>query len=211
MIELARTVPCETYDDYPFLGRFTLRTEGKTCAIGIIKRAIAEARDAGHLQRENFSCEISVVQGAGSFVCGEETALINSIEGKRGMPRPRPPFPAVKGLFDHPTVINNVETLVYTAMIINMGVKEFKQLGTNDSRGSKVFSVSGDTPKAGIHELELGLNVADFIEVVLVAGGGAGGLWSGGDYFGGGGGAVVPHWPHDCQRLDLALWATSRS
>ena len=116
------------------------------------------------LSKIGLDFAVSIRSGSGAYICGEETALFESMEGKRGEPRNKPPFPTKSGYNGKPTVINNVETLVYTAMIINMGVKEFKQLGTNDSRGSKVFSVSGDTPKAGIHELELGLNVADFIE-----------------------------------------------
>lgn len=116
------------------------------------------------LSKIGLDFAVSIISGSGAYICGEETALFESMEGKRGEPRNKPPFPTKSGYNGKPTVINNVETLVYTAMIINMGVKEFKQLGTNDSRGSKVFSVSGDTPKAGIHELELGLNVADFVE-----------------------------------------------
>jgi [NiFe] hydrogenase diaphorase moiety large subunit len=116
------------------------------------------------LSKIGLDFAISIRSGSGAYICGEETALFESMEGKRGEPRNKPPFPTKSGYNNKPTVINNVETLVYTAMIINMGVKEFRLLGTNDSRGSKVFSVSGDTPKAGIHELELGLNVADFVE-----------------------------------------------
>jgi len=116
------------------------------------------------LSKIGLDFAVSIRSGSGAYICGEETALFESMEGKRGEPRNKPPFPTKAGYNGKPTVINNVETLVYTAMIINMGVKEFKTLGTNDSRGSKVFSVSGDTPKAGIHELELGLNVAEFVE-----------------------------------------------
>jgi len=116
------------------------------------------------LSKIGLDFAISIRSGSGAYICGEETALFESMEGKRGEPRNKPPYPTKAGYNGKPTVINNVETLVYTSMIINMGVKEFKQLGTNDSRGSKVFSVSGDTPKAGIHELELGLNVAEFVE-----------------------------------------------
>jgi len=116
------------------------------------------------LSKMGLDFAISIRSGSGAYVCGEETALFESMEGKRGEPRNKPPFPTHKGYNGKPTVINNVETLVYTAMIIRIGVKEFKKLGTTDSRGSKVFSVSGDTPKAGVHELELGLNVAEFVE-----------------------------------------------
>ncbi len=116
------------------------------------------------LSKIGLDFAISIRSGSGAYICGEETALFESMEGKRGEPRNKPPYPTNAGYNGKPTVINNVETLVYTAMIINMGVEEFKKLGTSDSRGSKVFSVSGDTPKAGIHELELGLNVAEFVE-----------------------------------------------
>jgi [NiFe] hydrogenase diaphorase moiety large subunit len=107
---------------------------------------------------------IEIRSGSGAYVCGEETALFESMEGKRGEPRNKPPFPTQAGYNGKPTIINNVETLVYATMIFRLGVKEFKDLGTTDSRGSKVFSISGDTPKAGIHELELGLNLAEFVE-----------------------------------------------
>jgi [NiFe] hydrogenase diaphorase moiety large subunit len=106
---------------------------------------------------------IEIRSGSGAYVCGEETALFESLEGKRGEPRNKPPYPTVAGLFGKPTVINNVETFVYTAMINHMGVEKFKELGTKDSRGSKVFSVSGDTPKPGIYELELGMTVEAFV------------------------------------------------
>lgn len=116
------------------------------------------------LSKIGLDFAVSIRSGSGAYICGEETALFESMEGRRGEPRNKPPFPTKSGYNGKPTVINNVETLVYTAMIINMGVEEFRAVGTMDSRGSKVFSVSGDTPKAGIHELELGLNVADFVE-----------------------------------------------
>ncbi len=102
--------------------------------------------------------------GSGAYICGEESALFESIEGKRGEPRNKPPYPTSKGLFDKPTSINNVETLVYTVMILRYGANRFVEMGTKDSRGSKVFSVSGDTPRAGIYELELGMSVAEFVE-----------------------------------------------
>jgi len=102
--------------------------------------------------------------GCGAYICGEESALFESIEGFRGEPRNKPPYPTSFGLFGKPTSINNVETLVYAFMICRIGVKRFHDLGTKDSRGSKVFSVSGDTPKAGIYELELGMTVERFVE-----------------------------------------------
>ena len=108
--------------------------------------------------------EIQIRMGSGAYVCGEETALIESMEGKRGEPRNKPPYPASHGFRNKPTVVNNVETLVYTMMIARIGASEFKQLGSADSTGSKVFSISGDTPKPGVHELGLGMKLSDFVE-----------------------------------------------
>lgn len=110
---------------------------------------------------QNFRIQIRL--GSGAYICGEESALFESIEGKRGEPRNKPPYPTVSGLFGKPTVINNVETLVHTVVIMNYGADHFRELGTKDSRGSKVFSISGDTPKAGIYELELGMTVDEFV------------------------------------------------
>jgi [NiFe] hydrogenase diaphorase moiety large subunit len=112
----------------------------------------------------NHNFRIKIRLGSGAYICGEESALFESIEGKRGEPRNKPPYPTTAGLFGKPTSINNVETLVYAVMIIKYGAAHFKELGTKDSRGSKVFSVSGDTPKAGIYELELGMSVNEFVE-----------------------------------------------
>ena len=109
--------------------------------------------------------EIILRLGSGAYICGEESALFESIEGKRGEPRNKPPYPTKSGLFNMPTSINNVETLVYTVMIQKYGAAHFKDMGTKDSRGSKVFSVSGDTPKAGIFELELGMTVQEFVDL----------------------------------------------
>ncbi len=107
---------------------------------------------------------IKIVMGSGAYICGEESALFESMEGKRGEPRNKPPYPTIAGFRSKPTVINNVETLVYAFMITKHGAKKFKDLGTADSRGSKVFSISGDTPKPGIYELELGMTVEQFVE-----------------------------------------------
>jgi len=109
--------------------------------------------------------QIKLRLGSGAYICGEESALFESIEGRRGEPRNKPPYPTSSGLFHKPTSINNVETLVYAVMILKYGATHFKDLGTKDSRGSKVFSVSGDTPRAGIFELELGMKVDEFVEV----------------------------------------------
>jgi len=107
---------------------------------------------------------IKIIMGSGAYICGEESALFESMEGHRGEPRNKPPYPTVSGFRKKPTVINNVETLVYAFMICKHGARKFKELGTADSRGSKVFSISGDTPKSGIYELELGMTVEQFVE-----------------------------------------------
>ncbi len=110
-----------------------------------------------------FDFNIEYRMGSGAYICGEESALFESIEGKRGEPRNKPPYPTVSGVFGKPTSINNVETLVTAMMIVNHGSKNFMQYGTKDSRGSKVFSISGDTPTPGIFELELGMSVQQFV------------------------------------------------
>ncbi|MCK4393010.1 NADH-quinone oxidoreductase subunit F, partial [Candidatus Bipolaricaulota bacterium] len=126
-------------------------------AIKRLKKAIAAAGRAGFLG-ENilgsaFSFEIKIKTGAGAFVCGEETALIASIEGKRGTPRRRPPYPAVSGLWGKPTNINNVETLANIPWIIRHGAKEFAHYGTEDSRGTKVFALAGKINHSGLIEV----------------------------------------------------------
>ena len=110
-----------------------------------------------------FDFNIEYRMGSGAYICGEESALFESIEGFRGEPRNKPPYPTVSGLFSKPTSINNVETLVTAMMIIEKGAQEYVKLGTKDSRGSKVFSISGDTPIPGIFELELGMTVQEFV------------------------------------------------
>lgn len=119
----------------------------------------------GLMQELGHDFRIELRLGSGAYICGEESALFESIEGKRGEPRNKPPYPTKAGLFNKPTCINNVETLVYTVMIQKYGATHFRELGTKDSRGSKVFSVSGDTPTAGIYELELGMSVREFVDV----------------------------------------------
>ena len=110
----------------------------------------------------DFSIEIRL--GSGAYICGEESALFESMEGNRGEPRNKPPYPTTFGYLGKPTVINNVETFVNIMMIMRLGPIQFKMLGTTDSRGSKVFSVSGDTPIAGIYELELGMPLDRFVD-----------------------------------------------
>jgi [NiFe] hydrogenase diaphorase moiety large subunit len=110
-----------------------------------------------------YDFNIEYRMGSGAYICGEDSALFESIEGKRGEPRNKPPYPTVSGVYEKPTSINNVETLVTAMMIIQHGAKNFIQYGTKDSRGSKVFSISGDTPTPGIFELELGMTVQQFV------------------------------------------------
>lgn len=110
----------------------------------------------------NFRLELRI--GSGAYVCGEETALIESMEGKRGEPRNKPPFPTIQGYMNKPTVVNNVETLVFALMICKYKGSIFRFLGTEQSKGSKVFSVSGDTTKPGVYEIELGMTVQEFVD-----------------------------------------------
>ena len=136
-------------------------------AIARLRVAIAEAK-ANNLLGDNilgsdFSLEMVIKMGAGAFVCGEETALIHSIEGKRGMPRPRPPFPAVSGLFGYPTIINNVETLANVASIVDKGAKWFNAIGTEGSKGTKVFALSGKVNRTGLVEVAMGTTIRDVI------------------------------------------------
>ena len=142
-------------------------------AIKRLQHAIAQAKAFGLLGRNildtGFSLEIALKQGAGAFVCGEETALIHSIEGKRGMPRPRPPFPAVRGLFGKPTVINNVETLANVPAIILRGQDWFTSIGTTGSKGTKVFALSGKVARTGLVEVPMGMKLR---QIVFDIGGG---------------------------------------
>ena len=136
-------------------------------AIERLKIALDQARENGFLgkniQGSGIDFDIKVKMGAGAFVCGEETALIKSIEGKRGMPIPRPPFPAVKGLFEKPTIINNVETLSCLSEIIPNGVEAFKAIGTTASKGTKVFALSGKVKLTGLVEVPMGTTVREII------------------------------------------------
>jgi [NiFe] hydrogenase diaphorase moiety large subunit len=115
------------------------------------------------IKEVGYDFTIRYCMGSGAYICGEESALFESIQGDRGEPRNKPPYPTSSGVFYKPTSINNVETLVTVMMIIKHGVEAYTQLGTKDSRGSKVFSISGDTPTPGIYELELGMTVQEFV------------------------------------------------
>ncbi len=141
-----------------------------------LNEVIHRRREAGLLGKnvggvEGFDFDIVVARGAGAYVCGEETALIESLEGFRGEPRNRPPFPAVAGFLNHPTVVNNVETLASVACIFAKGTDWFKGFGTDKSTGYKLFSVSGDCDKPGVYEFPWGITVADLLKEV--GGGGA--------------------------------------
>ncbi|GAB4425809.1 MAG: NAD(P)H-dependent oxidoreductase subunit E [Anaerolineales bacterium] len=128
----------------------------------ILENALSEAREAGYLDN-NFDIEIRL--GAGAYICGEETALFESIEGKRGFPRIKPPFPTTHGLFGKPTVINNVETLCNVPLILNMGAGEYRKLGTEKSPGPKLFCVSGDVTKPGLYEIPFGVTLRELLEM----------------------------------------------
>ena len=136
-------------------------------AIERLKIALDQAREYGLLGEDIFGTgldfDIKVKVGAGAFVCGEETALIHSIEGKRGMPRPRPPFPAASGLFGKPTIINNVETLANISGIIEKGEDWYSSIGTEKSKGTKVFALSGKIELTGLVEIPMGTTVREII------------------------------------------------
>ena len=142
-------------------------------AIKRLRMAIAQAKAYGLLGKNildsGFSLDIIIKMGAGAFVCGEETALIHSIEGKRGMPRPRPPFPAVRGLFGKPTIINNVESLANIPRIVARGAEAFAALGTKGSKGTKVFALSGKVVRTGLVEVAMGTTLR---QIVFDIGGG---------------------------------------
>jgi NADH-quinone oxidoreductase subunit F len=133
----------------------------------IIEAAIAEAYAAGWLGKNilgtDFSHDCYVQVGGGAYICGEETALLESLEGKRGNPRIKPPFPAVAGLWGCPTVVNNVETIAAVVPIINMGGEEYAKIGVGKSTGTKLISASGHINKPGVFEIELGITVEEFI------------------------------------------------
>ncbi len=142
-------------------GFIYLRGEYKFLVPGL-KKAIEEFHLL--LDEVNLPFRIEIFLGCGAYICGEETALFESMEGQRGEPRNKPPFPTTSGYKGKPTVMNNVETLAHTYTIFKYGPDKFKDLGVKDSRGSKVFSVSGDTPVPGIYELEFGMTLQRFVE-----------------------------------------------
>jgi len=133
----------------------------------ILETAIAEAKANGWLGKNilgtGFDCEIYVHTGAGAYICGEETALLESLEGKRGNPRIKPPFPAVKGVWDRPTVVNNVETIAAVVPIMNIGGEEYAKIGVGKSAGTKLISACGNINKPGVYEIDMTISVEDFI------------------------------------------------
>ena len=147
-------------------GYFYIRAE-YPLAIARVNQSIKEAKKRGFLGENimdsSFSFDVEVRLGAGAFVCGEETALIASLEGKRGTPRPRPPYPSVKGLWDKPTVINNVETLANIPFILSQGGKVYAQIGTEDSTGTKVFAVTGKVHHSGLVEVPMGTTLRQIV------------------------------------------------
>ena len=142
-----------------------------------LERCVEEARAAGYIGEKvlgsDFSCEVIVHGGAGAYICGEETALISSLEGLRGEPRLKPPFPAVKGLYGKPTVVNNVETVANLPHIVQRGGEWFASVGTEKSTGTRVWCCSGHIERPGCYELELGVPIGDLLEEHC------GGVWKG--------------------------------
>jgi NADH-quinone oxidoreductase subunit F len=133
----------------------------------ILEQAIAEAEAAGYLGERILgsahSLKLVLHRGAGAYICGEETGLLDSLEGKRGNPRLKPPFPAIEGLYHGPTLINNVETLATVPHILRMGGDQYAKLGTESSTGTKLVSVSGDVQRPGNYEIELGIPSRELI------------------------------------------------
>ena len=147
-------------------GYFYVRAEYPV-AVSRLRIAIKQAEELGllgdNILGTGFNFRVHIRLGAGAFVCGEETALLNSIEGKRGMPRPRPPFPAVKGLWGKPTIINNVETLANVPYIIREGASKFNTIGTEKSKGTKVFALGGKVKNVGLVEVPMGTTLRELV------------------------------------------------
>jgi NADH-quinone oxidoreductase subunit F len=143
----------------------------------VLQKAVDEAYARGYLGKNilgtGIECQLTVHRGAGAYICGEETALLNSLEGERGQPRLKPPFPAVKGLFGNPTIVNNVETLMNVPLIIDKGGAWFAELGMGRSGGTRMLCVSGHVNKPGVFELPMGITTRQLIDEVC------GGVWKG--------------------------------
>ena len=135
-----------------------------------LKQAVTQARAAGYLGRNilgkaGFHFDIEMRMGAGAYICGEETALFEAIEGKRGFPRIKPPYPTTNGLFNQPTAINNVETLVAALALVNVGLEKWQALGTKKSPGTKLFCLCGHVTRPGVYEVPFGLTIGELIEM----------------------------------------------
>ncbi len=143
----------------------------------VLEKAVKEAYERGILGKNvlgtGIECHLTVHRGAGAYICGEETALLNSLEGLRGQPRLKPPFPAIKGLFGNPTIVNNVETLMNVPVIVDKGGKWFNDLGMGRSGGTRIVCVSGHVNKPGVFELPMGITFTQMIDEVC------GGVWKG--------------------------------
>jgi NADH-quinone oxidoreductase subunit F len=135
--------------------------------LDILQKAIKEAYNNGFLGKNilgtGYNLDMIVAPGGGAYICGEETALLESLEGKRGNPRMKPPFPAVKGLWGNPTVVNNVETIAAVVPIVNLGGDEYAKIGVGRSTGTKLISACGNLVRPGVYEIEMGVSVEEFI------------------------------------------------
>ena len=174
-------------------GYFYIRAE-YPLAVSRIRQALQVCRDKGYLGRDimksGFSIDLHLFEGAGAFVCGEETALISSIEGNRGFPRLRPPYPAEKGLWGHPTLVNNAETYAQIAYIIRNGAEKYNAIGSTDCRGTKVFALAGKIARGGLIEVPMGTTIRKIVEEI--GGGVAGGLAFKAVQIGGPSGGCIP-------------------
>ncbi len=171
---LLSTDPCSVFEGMIIAGKAVdshvgfiyLRAE-YSYLVPILEVALESSRSAGCLGKNimgtGFDFDIKLRSGAGAYVCGEETALFESIEGKRGEPRFRPPFPGIKGLFGKPTVLNNVETLANIAVIFQRGAEWFSKIGTPNSPGTKLFTVCGNVKRRGVFEFPMGVNLKELI------------------------------------------------
>ncbi|ADU65626.1 NADH-quinone oxidoreductase subunit NuoF [Desulfurispirillum indicum] len=161
----------KSHDAYIYIrGEYVRQAEG-------LQRAIDEAYAAGLLGEnacgKGYRVDVTVHRGAGAYICGEEMALLESIEGKKGQPRVKPPFPALVGLYGAPTIINNVQTIASVPYIIEHGAAGYRQFGTEKSPGTFLFGISGHVEKPGVYETELGVSMKEFIDKM------AGGIWKG--------------------------------
>ena len=171
---LLSTDPCSVFEGMIIAGKavdshvgFIYSRAEYSYLVPILEAALESSRSAGCLGKNimgsGFDFDIKLRSGAGAYVCGEETALFESIEGKRGEPRFRPPFPGIKGLFGKPTVLNNVETLANIAVIFQRGAEWFSKIGTPNSPGTKLFTVCGNVKRRGVFEFPMGVNLKELI------------------------------------------------